>query len=247
MLEIRDLESGYGNLQVLRGVSFDVEAGQSVALLGANGAGKTTLLRAVLGLLPAWRGSIRFMGRDIGSLPTYKRVRRGLAYMSELGVFPNLSVVENLKIGAYLVERQRWKEGLKSTWKLFPDLAARPRVLAANLSGGQRKMLGIARALMGRPSLVVMDEPSAGLSPLFVTQVLEAVARARADGYTFLIAGQNVRFLGELDFGYVMDGGEIVARGSIEDLRREDTVRRAYFGMLGKVRAAENQDTSRPQ
>ncbi len=233
ILEIRNLVSGYGKLQVLRSVSVSVQAGEGVALLGANGAGKTTLLKALVGLLPIWQGTIRFLGEDVTGLPAYRRVRLGLAYMSELGVFPNLSVSENLRLGAYLLERRRWKRNLERMWELFPDLARRPGTLAGNLSGGQRKMLGIARALMGEPRLLVMDEPSAGLSPLFVQQVLGAVATARSEGYTFLIAEQNVQFLNQLEKGYVLDAGRIVAQGSVEELRRDDAVRKAYFGLLG--------------
>lgn len=243
MLDIAGLDGGYGRLQVLHAVAMTMRGGRSVALLGANGAGKTTLLKTLLGLLPAWSGSIRFLDEDITALPTYQRVRRGLSYMSELGVFPSLSVVENLRIGAYLRERGSWRSGLQAAWELFPDLARRPRTLAANLSGGQRKMLGIARALMGRPKLVVMDEPSAGLSPLFVKQVLEAVGRAREEGYTFLIAEQNVQLLSELEYGYVLDAGRIVAHGPVAELQRNDVIRRAYFGLLEKGSTPERTDT----
>src|SRR5579875_3107865 len=171
------IETGYGRVQVLWGAGLRVAAGESVVLLGANGAGKTTLLKVLLGLLPAWGGTVRLDGQDITRLSTFQRVRRGIAYMSELGVFPGLSIEENIRIGSQLAGPAGRAQRIEALYAAFPDIAKRKRAAAGSLSGGQRKMLGIAKALAGGPRLLVMDEPSAGLSPLFVSQVIEVLGR----------------------------------------------------------------------
>jgi len=239
ILQAKGIESGYGNVQVLWGVDLGVPQGSSVVLLGPNGAGKTTLLRTLLGILPLRSGSIRLDGEDLTRVPTERRVRAGLAFMSELGVFPNLSVVDNLYMGGYFLPRGEVGGRMRKMFDLFPDLARLRRSLAGSLSGGQRKMLGVAKTLMSRPKVLAMDEPSAGLSPKYVKEVLETLELAHEEGLSLLIAEQNVLFLEHADYGYVLEGGRIVAQGSAMDLKSDDTVRRAYFGMLAETRPQE--------
>lgn len=233
LLEVEGLETGYERLQVLWGVGLEAQEGESVLLLGANGAGKTTLLKAILGLLPAWKGRVRFNGEDITRLRPDQRVGRGIAYMSELGVFPDLSIEENLRLGGYRLGRAALREREEELFALFPDLRKKRRALAGSLSGGQRKMLGVAKALIGRPRLMVMDEPSAGLSPRFVKEVAGTLAGFHQQGLTLLIAEQNVAFLRLAERGYVLDGGRVRYNGTVAELEANDAVRRAYLGIEG--------------
>ncbi len=231
LLGVRGIEAGYGQVQVLWGVGIDVRPGESVVLLGANGAGKTTLLKVIVGLVPAWRGQVQMADADVTTLRTDRRVRRGMAYMSELGVFPGLTIDENLRIGGQFAERATLSRRLAELYAVFPDLAARKRGLAGSLSGGQRKMLGIAKALASGPKVLVMDEPSSGLSPLFVQQVIEVLGRFRGEGLAMLIAEQNVAFLDLADRVFTMEGGRIRFEGSVEALHADDALHRAYFGL----------------
>jgi len=231
LLIANGLTTGYGKLQVLWGAGLDVKAGETVVLLGANGAGKTTLLKVLLGLMPAWQGQVSLAGEDITRLRTDHRVRRGMAYMSELGVFPGLSIAENIRIGGQFVPKDTLRKRIDTLFAAFPDLAARQKALAGSLSGGQRKMLGIAKALAAGPRLLVMDEPSAGLSPLFVQQVIEVLGRARTGGLSLLIAEQNVAFLDLADRVFTLEGGRIGFAGPVAALHADDALRRAYFGL----------------
>lgn len=231
LLVARGIESGYGRVQVLWGAGLDVRQGESVVLLGANGAGKTTLLKVLLGLLPAWSGQVSLAGTDVTRMRTDRRVRDGIAYMSELGVFPGLSIDENIRIGGRLSDRSTLKNRIEQLYAIFPDLARRRRALAGSLSGGQRKMAGIAKALAADPRLLVMDEPSAGLSPLFVSEVLSILLRFRADGLSLLIAEQNVAFLDLADRVFTMEHGRIGFEGSVAALHADDALNRAYFGV----------------
>jgi branched-chain amino acid transport system ATP-binding protein len=231
LLAARDIEAGYGKVQVLWGAGIDVRPRESVVLLGANGAGKTTLLKVMVGLIPAWRGQVRLADAEITSLRTDRRVRRGMAYMSELGVFPGLSIDENLRIGGQFAERATLARRLAELYGVFPDLAGRKRALAGSLSGGQRKMLGIAKALASAPKVLVMDEPSAGLSPIFVQQVIEVLGRFRSEGLAMLIAEQNVAFLDLADRVFTLEGGRIRFEGTVEELHADDALNRAYFGL----------------
>jgi branched-chain amino acid transport system ATP-binding protein len=231
LLQARGLAAGYGKVQVLWGAGLTVAEGQTVVLLGANGAGKTTLLKVLLGLMPAWQGTVQLAGADITHLRTDHRVRRGMAYMSELGVFPGLTIEENLRIGGQFVAAAELRARLIELYGVFPALAERRRTLAASLSGGQRKMLGIAKALAAGPRLLVMDEPSAGLSPLFVGQVIEVMGRFRAAGLSLLIAEQNVAFLDLADRVFTLEGGRIGFEGTVEALHADDALHRAYFGL----------------
>jgi branched-chain amino acid transport system ATP-binding protein len=232
------IESGYGRVQVLWGADLSVTAGQTVVLLGANGAGKTTLLKVLLGLMPAWRGTVRFAGVDITAERTDWRVRRGMSYMSEVAVFAGLSIEENLRIGGQFSAQAELARRIASLYETFPDLAQRRRTLAGSLSGGQRKMLGIAKALAGTPRLLVMDEPSAGLSPLFVSEVIAVLGRFRAEGLSLLVAEQNVQFLDLADHVFTIEGGRTHFSGTVAELAADDHLRRAYFGLTGESEGA---------
>ena len=231
LLEIAGLHAGYGSIRVLWGVDLAVRAGETVVLLGPNGAGKTTLLKCLAGLLPARGGTIGWRGEDIARLPARARVRRGLCHMSELGIFPDLTIAENLDLGALFVDRTTARRRRAELYALFPILAERRRAPAGALSGGQRKMLGIARALAAEPALLAMDEPSAGLSPKLVGTVIDSLARCRAAGLALLIAEQNVRFLDLADTVYTLEGGRAAAALTPDAVRQDDRLRRAYFGM----------------
>ena len=231
ILTAKSIESGYQRVQVLWRVDLTVNQGETVVLLGANGAGKTTLLKVLIGLLPAWRGEIQFAGKSITHVRTDQRVRGGISYMSEMGVFPGLTVDENIRIGGHSLSPSSLDTRVEELYAVFPDLARRRRAAAINLSGGQRKMLGIAKALAGRPKLLLMDEPSAGLSPLLVKDVIQVLREARKQDLSLLIAEQNVRFLDLADRVYTLGHGVIEFTGSVADLHANDAVYRAYFGL----------------
>ncbi len=231
LLQATGITAGYGKVQVLWGAGLDVNDRETVVLLGANGAGKTTLLKVLLGLMPAWAGTVRLGADDITRLRTDHRVRRGMAYMSELGVFPGLTIEENIRIGGQFVAPVVLRPRMQELYGAFPDLAERKRVLAGSLSGGQRKMLGIAKALAAGPRVLIMDEPSAGLAPLLVQQVIEVLGRFRTSGLSLLIAEQNVAFLELADRVFTLEGGRIGFQGSVEALHADDALRLAYFGL----------------
>jgi branched-chain amino acid transport system ATP-binding protein len=233
LLESQGIETGYGRVQVLWGAGLRVRPAESVVLLGANGAGKTTLLKVLVGLMPAWRGEVRLDGEDVTRLRTDRRVRRGVAYMSELAVFPGLSIEENLRIGGQFSPAVALTARMEELYGIFPDLAKRRRALGGSLSGGQRKMLGVAKALAGSPRLLVMDEPSAGLSPLFVSEVIAVLGRFRGSGLALLIAEQNVTFLELADRVYTLEGGRVGFEGTVDELNSNDALHRAYFGLEG--------------
>ena len=230
-LEVKGLEAGYGAMQVLWGIDLQVQPGQTVLLLGANSAGKTTLLRTLIGLLPCRAGQIVFDGERIEALRPDQRIRRGIAFMSELGVFPTLSIDENIALGGYFLAPAQVKRRREQLFELFPDLARKRRDAASTLSGGQRKMLGIAKVLVAEPRLLLMDEPSSGLAPVFVKQVIEVLRTSIGDGTALLIAEQNVAFLALADRGYLLDHGKVRASGTREELEASDAVREAYFGL----------------
>ena len=231
LLDATAIEAGYGKVQVLWGAGLRVAPGESVVLLGANGAGKTTLLKVLMGLLPAWGGRVMLDGTDATRLRTDRRVRMGLAYMSELAVFPALSIDENLRIGGQFVPPAALRARMEELYATFPALTARRRAPAASLSGGQRKMLGVAKALAGDPRLLVMDEPSAGLSPLFVGEVMAVLRRFRGTGLSLLIAEQNIAFLDLADRVYTLEGGRVGFEGDVAAVQGNDALRRAYFGL----------------
>ena len=231
LLQVTGLTAGYGRIQVLWGVDLCVHEHESIVLLGANGAGKTTLLKAIMGLIEAWGGQVDFDGVNITRLRTDHRVRRGIVYMSEASGFVGLTVEENILIGAQFLPRSQIRGRADELYAVFPALAERRRVLVSSLSGGQRKMVGIAKALAGNPRLIVMDEPSAGLSPLFVKEVVRVLAQFRAKDLALLIAEQNVKFLELADRVYTLDNGRIGFFGTVSEIHKNDALRRAYFGL----------------
>jgi branched-chain amino acid transport system ATP-binding protein len=233
LLEIAGITAGYRRMQVLWGVDLAIHEHESVVLLGANGAGKTTLLKAIMRLVDIWAGRIDFAGEDITSLRTDQRVRRGIVFMSETSGFPGLTIEENVLIGAQFLPRGRARERMDELYAVFPALGQRRRALAGSLSGGQRKMLGIAKALIGDPRLLVMDEPSAGLSPLYVKEVIAVLAQFRSKQLALLIAEQNVKFLALADLVYTLDNGQIGFSGTVAAMQQNDALRRAYFGLKG--------------
>jgi branched-chain amino acid transport system ATP-binding protein len=216
---------------VLWGVDLSVHERESIVLLGANGAGKTTLLKALMGLIAAWSGKVHFAGEDVTRLRTDHRVRRGIVYMSETSGFPGLTVEENILIGAQFLPKSRARGRAEELYLVFPILAERRRTLASSLSGGQRKMLGIAKALAGNPRLLVMDEPSAGLSPIFVQEVVRVLGQLGDKSLALFIAEQNVKFLELADRVYTLDGGRIGFSGTVTAMHENDALRRAYFGL----------------
>ena len=231
LLDLQGVESGYGEMQILWGIDLSVNPGETVILLGANSAGKTTLLRTIIGLLPCRGGTIQFEGERIESLTPNQRIRRGIAFMSELGVLPTLTIQENIRLGGYFLSGAEVRRRSARLYELFPDLATKRRDLAASLSGGQRKMLGIAKVLVSEPKLLLMDEPSSGLAPVFVKQVVEVLQSAIGGGTALLLAEQNVAFLPLADRGYLIDGGRVRLSGTPEELEASDAVHAAYFGV----------------
>jgi branched-chain amino acid transport system ATP-binding protein len=211
-----------------------VDAGEAVAVIGANGAGKTTLLRVISGLLPPTSGAMVMEGRDLIAIPAHRIVETGIAHVPESRrLFPRLSVYDNLRMGAYMpAARTRFSEQLDYVYALFPRLKERAGQLAGTLSGGEQQMCAIARALMSRPKLVLLDEPSMGLAPVIVAQVFDLVRRIRSEGYTVLIVEQNVRqVLKVADRGYLLEVGRIKAQGPAADLAASDAIRQAYMGI----------------
>jgi branched-chain amino acid transport system ATP-binding protein len=231
LLRVTGLTAGYRRTQVLWGVDLAIHEHESVVLLGANGAGKTTLLKTIMSLIDAWDGRIDFAGEDITRLRTDQRVRRGIVFMSETSGFPGLTIQENVLIGAQFLPRSRARARIDELYTVFPALAERRGARAGSLSGGQRKMLGIAKALVGDPRLLVMDEPSAGLSPIYVKEVIALLGRFRTKQLALLIAEQNVNFLVLADRVYTLDNGRIGFSGTVSAMQENDALRRAYFGL----------------
>ncbi len=231
LLEVAGIAAGYRRMQVLWDVDLLIHEHESVVLLGANGAGKTTLLKAIMSLVEVWAGRIDFAGEDITRLRTDQRVRRGIVFMSETSGFPGLTIEENILIGAQFLPKHRARERIDELYAVFPALAERRRAPAGSLSGGQRKMLGIAKALVGNPRLLIMDEPSAGLSPRYVKEVIGVLAQFREKKLALLIAEQNVKFLVLADRVYTLDNGQIGFAGTVAAMQENDALRRAYFGL----------------
>lgn len=232
-LEIRDLHVSYGGIRALKGIDLTVEEGQIVTLIGANGAGKSTTLRAISGLQKPQSGSILYGGEELVSLPAKEIVRRGIIHVPEgRRVFPDMTVAENLKIGAFL---RKDKDGIASdmdyVYSLFPRLKERSWQPAGTLSGGEQQMLAVGRALMSRPKVLMMDEPSLGLAPLIVKDIFSIIRRVNADGITVLLIEQNANAaLRIADYGYVLETGVIALTGTGEELLRNESVREAYLG-----------------
>jgi len=231
LLDVAGITAGYRRMQVLWGVDLRVNENETVVLLGANGAGKTTLLKTIMRLVEPWNGRVDFAGEDITKLRTDQRVQRGIVFMSETSGFPGLSIEENILIGAQFIPRDQARGRMAELFGIFPALAERRRAPAGSLSGGQRKMLGVAKALAGNPRLLVMDEPSAGLSPRYVKDVIGVLAQFRSQALALLIAEQNVRFLALADRVYTIEGGRIGFSGTVAAMQENDALRRAYFGL----------------
>ena len=237
LLEVRDLYVGYGGIEALRGISFSVEEGQIVTLIGANGAGKSTTLRTICGIVRAKSGSITFQGENILGLDTQKIVQSGITMVPEgRRVFPNLTVLENLKVGAYLrKDEEKIKEDLATVYELFPRLKERTWQLAGTLSGGEQQMLAVGRALMGRPKLMMMDEPSLGLAPLVVKAIFDTIRKLSEQGITILLIEQNANAaLHTANYGYVLQTGSIILQDTGEALLANRSVQEAYLGKKSK-------------
>ena len=233
MLEIKDLEVYYGMIQAIKGVSFDVNEGEVIALIGANGAGKTTIQHTITGLINAQKGSVWFEGKDITKVPAHKIVSMGMAHVPEgRRVFANLTVLQNLKMGAYTrKDKTEIEQTLDSIYKRFPRLMERQNQLAGTLSGGEQQMLAMGRALMSHPKIILMDEPSMGLSPIFVNEIFDIIKSVSASGTTVLLVEQNAKkALSIADRAYVLETGKIVLSGKASDLLNNDSIKKAYLG-----------------
>ena len=243
LLEVERLSAGYGRMQVLHDVSFDVARGEVVVVIGANGAGKTTMLRALSGLIPA-RGTATFEGRAVVGRGPHWVARHGIALVPEgRMIFPDQNVLDNLRLGAYGRRDAEIASDIERHFRHFPILRERQRQLAGTLSGGEQQMLAIARALMARPRLLLLDEPSLGLAPRLVADVFEALARLRDEGLTLLIIEQMAETaLAIADRGYVLEQGRIVLGGTADELRRDERVARAYLGALLTIDGASRQE-----
>lgn len=233
MLEIKNLEVYYGMIQAIKGISLEVNQGEVIALIGANGAGKTTTLHTITGLIAPKSGSVMFEGVEITKIPAHRIVSMGMAHVPEgRRVFANLTVYQNLKMGAYTRKNSKEvEETLSMVYKRFPRLEERRNQIAGTLSGGEQQMLAMGRALMSRPKIILMDEPSMGLSPIFVNEIFDIVREISAGGTTVLLVEQNAKkALSIADRAYVLETGNIVLEGKAEDLLNNDSVKKAYLG-----------------
>lgn len=233
MLEVNNLEVYYGMIQAIKGISLEVNQGEVIALIGANGAGKTTTLHTITGLIPPKNGSVLFEGVEITKVPAHKIVSMGMAHVPEgRRVFANLTVYQNLKMGAYTRKNSKEiEETLSMVYRRFPRLEERRNQVAGTLSGGEQQMLAMGRALMSRPKIILMDEPSMGLSPIFVNEIFDIVKEISAGGTTVLLVEQNAKkALSIADRAYVLETGNIVLEGNADELLNNDSVKKAYLG-----------------
>ena len=233
MLEVKNLHVHYGMTEAIKGIDFEVNKGEVIALIGANGAGKTTTLHTVTGLLPATSGTITFEGKDITKTPGHKIVSLGMAHVPEgRRVFAQLSVYENLLMGAYTrKDKNEIQDTLGVVYSRFPRLEERKNQLAGTLSGGEQQMLAMGRALMSHPSIILMDEPSMGLSPIFVNEIFDIIKEVSAGGTTVLLVEQNAKkALSIADRAYVLETGKIVLSGDAKELMNNDAIKKAYLG-----------------
>ncbi len=233
LLEIKDLEVNYGVIKAIKGVSFDVNEGEIIALIGANGAGKTTILHTITGLIQAKKGSIVFDGKELTKTPPHKIVSMGMAHVPEgRRIFQQLSVLENLKLGAYTrKDKSEIAATLKMVYERFPRLEERKNQVAGTLSGGEQQMLAMGRALMSKPRIILMDEPSMGLSPLLVSEIFDIIKVINESGTTVLLVEQNAKkALSIADRAYVLETGNITLSGDAKDLINDESVKKAYLG-----------------
>ena len=234
MLSLTAVSAGYGSFQALFGVTLEVPQGEAVGVIGPNGAGKTTLMRVISGLIPLRGGAMTLEGRPVGGLPAHRMVEQGIAHVPEnRRLFPRLTVEDNLRIGAFVPQaRRHFAEQLDWVYNLFPRLKDRREQAAGTLSGGEQQMCAIGRALMSKPKLLLMDEPSAGLAPLVVAQVFELVHRIRAEGLTVLVVEQNVQqVLDVVDRAYLLEVGSIKLAGTSVELKDNSFIRKSYMGL----------------
>ena len=233
MLEIKDLNVYYGVIQAIKGISFEVEKGEVIALIGANGAGKTTTLQTITGMLTPKSGSILFEGEELTKIPGHKIVSLGMAHVPEgRRVFSQLSVYENLKLGAYTrTDKKEIEASIQKVYQSFPRLEERKNQIAGTLSGGEQQMLAMGRALMSKPSIILMDEPSMGLSPIFVEEIFKIIREISSEGTTVLLVEQNAKKALEIaDRAYVLETGNIVLQGAANKLMNDDSIKKAYLG-----------------
>ena len=233
LLEVNDIHTYYGNIHALKGVSFEVDSGEIIALIGANGAGKTTTLRTVSGLMEPRDGSVHYDGEDISSTRADVLVSMGISMVPEgRGVFAKLTVQENLDMGAYIRSDGNIQDDLDGAYELFPRLEERKKQLAGTLSGGEQQMLAIARALMSKPRLLLLDEPSMGLAPVLVDGVFDTVQRIANEGVTILLVEQNAHMALQIaDRGYVLQSGEVAISDTAANLQQNETVQKTYLGI----------------
>ncbi|MFD9032970.1 ABC transporter ATP-binding protein [Streptomyces sp. NPDC059567] len=233
LLEVEDLRVAYGKIEAVKGISFSVEAGQVVSLIGTNGAGKTTTLRTLSGLIKPASGKITFDGQVLNGIPAHKVVSLGMAHSPEgRHIFPKLSITENLQLGAFLrKDKDGIEKDIQRAYDLFPILGERRKQAAGTLSGGEQQMLAMGRALMSQPKLLMLDEPSMGLSPIMMQKIMETIATLKAEGMTILLIEQNAQAaLSLADYGYVLEVGTIKLSGTGQDLLHDDEVRKTYLG-----------------
>ena len=232
ILKVEDINVYYGSIHAIKGVSFEVNEGETVTLIGANGAGKSTTLNTISGLLHSKTGSVTFMGENLAKVPAHKIVSKGLAMVPEgRRVFLQMTVRENLEMGAYTQPGSGVDKDLEMVYEQFPRLKERRKQVAGTLSGGEQQMLAMGRALMSRPKLLMLDEPSMGLAPLLVEQIFDIIRQLHADGTTILLVEQNAQAaLAVADRGYVLETGRVVTEGTGAELLESDTIRKAYLG-----------------
>ena len=233
LLEVEDLRVAYGKIEAVKGISFSVEAGQVVTLIGTNGAGKTTTLRTLSGLLKPASGKVVFDGKPLSGVPAHKIVALGLAHSPEgRHIFPRLTIEENLQLGAFLrKDKEGIEKDIQRAYDLFPILGERRKQAAGTLSGGEQQMLAIGRAMMSKPRLLMLDEPSMGLSPIMMQKIMATIAELKSQGTTILLVEQNAQAaLSLADQGHVMEVGNIVLSGTGQDLLHDESVRKAYLG-----------------
>ncbi|WP_424236874.1 ABC transporter ATP-binding protein [Bhargavaea ginsengi] len=234
MIQVEKLNTGYGNVQILREISFEVNEGEVVSILGTNGAGKTTLLRTISGLIKSWSGTIRFQGEDISKAGPDDIVKRGLIQVPEgRKLFSTMSVYENLELGAFTKDaKKKAKDNMEMCFELFPILKEKEKQMAGSMSGGQQQMLAIGRALMSQPKLLLLDEPSTGLSPLLTKQVFSIINTIKEQGVTVLLVEQNAtQALNLSDRGYVIENGQIVMEGTADELSNDSNLKASYLGV----------------
>jgi len=234
ILELQGIESGYGEVQILWGVSMRLEEGRLTSLVGSNGSGKTTLLRTATGLTPAWKGKVLFEGKDVTHLPPHEKAQMGLVLVPEgRQLFTDMTVVENLEMGATpAAARADYRQNLEWVFELFPRLQERRNQIAGTLSGGEQQMLAIGRGLMSKPKLLMFDELSLGLSPLLVMNLFEVLRKLQGQGQTMLLVEQNIQMaLAVSDYAYVLSNGRITIEGPAKEVRAMESVRQAYLGL----------------